>query len=80
MRGHQKRMPRHPALPGGYFFFAPVTAGVREALTVGGASSTFLGCFGFFASRLLRCWPLAMIVLLKEFARDKPGAQRDVRL
>jgi len=26
----------------------------------------FFACFGFFFSRLLRCWPLAMAALLKE--------------
>jgi hypothetical protein len=45
-----------------------------------GATSTFLGCFGFFASRLLRCWPLAMLVLLKECAGRKPGIHRRIRL
>jgi hypothetical protein len=29
----------------------------------------FLACFGFFFSRLLRCWPLAMAALLMNVNR-----------
>lgn len=31
---------------------------------VAAGATGFLGCLGFFASRLLRNWPLAMLVLL----------------
>jgi hypothetical protein len=36
----------------------------------------FLGCFGFFFSLLLRCCPLAMIVLLRLWWRHY-GEERD---
>ena len=47
-------------LPGG------VTRGVTKEEPAG--DGTFLGCFGFFASRLPRCWPFGIWISLA-FAR-----------
>ena len=57
-------------MPDRYFFFATVAAGARSGVTVDveGLLTTMLaclGCLGFFASRLLRNWPLAMVFLLQ---------------
>jgi hypothetical protein len=59
-----------PTIQARYFLLARlyldrVFSSVRHA-ELGAAGATFgLAFFGFFASRLLRCWPFAMSVLLE---------------
>jgi len=64
---------------GGYLFFpgAPA-AGLTGAATNDDAGlATFFACLGFFFSRLLRCWPLAMGFLLRGCGPDhNPAAPR----
>ena len=62
-----------------YAFFPGVApaglGGAAEKDDTGTAG--FFACFGFFFSRLLRCWPLAMAILLNEGGwRDAPTAIR----
>ena len=50
----------------------------RDGVTVDvdAAATTFFGCFGFFCSRLLRNWPLAMAVLLRGCVGQRPASIR----
>jgi hypothetical protein len=47
--------------PATYFLTGSIALGFRNPPANGAA---FLSFFGFFCSLLLRCWPLAMVILL----------------
>jgi hypothetical protein len=80
---------RRCSLPG--YGFLPGTAGgvLNGPLPKGAAGPAgFFCCFGFFASRLLRCWPLGMSVLLEwvrvrmrhDYAALRGGFRREFRV